>query len=386
MTGKMFKKFIVCVGILAFCSCSQSFHNWNNSDVDNYENKEDEKVCSVETSRWVNTPNEEAKIYNKRIPDLNSLIICRDKQCAPAQLSKSREYIFNSLAHIVDNNIDSTALLCEANPQAHVCTNPYLTIPARIGITPAYVYIDSAKIVDASIVKGKTALELILAYNLSYNGQSPNVCKPDTATMYVKSNNDIVLNGNGFACNMTSVGQTTIKVLFDIDFIDLDYGYIGGYYSIGLSGPATGGGNGYGIFRLQNDTHPLNPELLMTEDKKIEPVAIPTKIVRPEVDAKVLESIKENEVKEEPITPTVVDDKATTYGTVKKEQTEIVSENKEDNVPTIEDEEFEITADTVVSGDKVILKPKAQELRPYEVSPVDNEEKVEEIKINDYIQ
>ena len=65
--------------------------------------------------------------------------------------------------------------------------------------------------------------------------------------MYVKSNNDVVLNGNGFKCEMTSVGTTTIRVMFDIDYIDLDYGYIGGYYSIGLSGPANGGGSGYGL-------------------------------------------------------------------------------------------------------------------------------------------
>lgn len=52
----------------------------------------------------------------------------------------SREYIFNALAHIVDNNLDATALLCEANPQAHVCTNPYLTVPAKVGVTPAYVF------------------------------------------------------------------------------------------------------------------------------------------------------------------------------------------------------------------------------------------------------
>ena len=36
--------------------------------------------------------------------------------------------------------------------------------------------------------------------------------------------------------------QTMIKTLFVIDYIDLDYGYIGGFYSVGLSGPAYGGG------------------------------------------------------------------------------------------------------------------------------------------------
>jgi hypothetical protein len=79
--------------------------------------------------------------------------------------------------------------------------------------------------------------------------------------LYVKSNNKVVLNGNGFKCDMTSVGTTKIRILFNVDYIDLDYGYIGGYYSIGLSGPAYGGGNGYGLIRMINDVQPLKPVL-----------------------------------------------------------------------------------------------------------------------------
>jgi hypothetical protein len=218
-------------------------------------------VPAEEVQSFEADPDTAAKVFNKRVPPLNSLIVCRDKQCAPAELSKSREYIFNALAQVIDNNIDTTALLCEANPQAHVCTNPYLTVPAKIGVTPAYVFFDGVKIVDASLVKGGTGINLALGYNLSYNGQTPTVCKPDVAMLYVKSNNKVVLNGNGFKCDMTSVGTTKIRILFNVDYIDLDYGYIGGYYSIGLSGPAYGGGNGYGLIRMINDVQPLKPVL-----------------------------------------------------------------------------------------------------------------------------
>jgi hypothetical protein len=52
---------------------------------------------------------------------------------------------------------------------------------------------------------------------------------------------------------MTTIGTTTIQTVFAVDYIDMDYGYIGGFYSIGLSGPAFGGGNGYMMLRLPND-------------------------------------------------------------------------------------------------------------------------------------
>ncbi|MBR2274312.1 MAG: hypothetical protein IJ864_05770 [Alphaproteobacteria bacterium] len=278
---KKFLKLFLFVGGLGLVSCSAHSSWWNNGE---YEYKEPdtsvEKDVSTEDGFILATqqrsadevfghdPREAASVYNKRIPPLDTLIVCRDKQCAPAELSKSREYIFNALAQLLDNNLDTTALLCEANAQAHVCINPYLSVPAKIGVTPAYVYFDGVKVVDAALVKGKTAINLALGYNLSYNGQTPTVCKPDTAMLYVKNNNDIVLNGNGFKCDMTSVGATTIRVMFAIDYIDLDYGYIGGYYSIGMSGPATGGGSGYGMMRLPKDAHPLRPELKAPRSSK----------------------------------------------------------------------------------------------------------------------
>ena len=270
-------------GVWTLVSCSnQTVLDESVSERQNSDSQADAYQVA-ERDFYAENPKEVARLYNKRVPPLNSLIVCRDKQCAPAELSMSKEYIYNSLAHLVDNNLDTTALLCEANPQAHVCINPYLTVPAKIGVTPAYVYFDGVKFVDASATKGRTALNLALGYNLSYNGQTPTVCKPDEAMLYVKSNNDVVLNGNGFKCEMTSVGTTTIRVMFAIDYIDLDYGYIGGYYSIGLSGPAYGGGSGYGLIRLTKDARPLNPVLTTSATDSATSVSPAAAPVRPEV-------------------------------------------------------------------------------------------------------
>lgn len=60
---------------------------------------------------------------------------------------------------------------------------------------------------------------------------------------------------------MTAIGQSTVKTVFAIDYIDLDYGYIGGSYSVGISGPAYGGGNGYMLLRLPRNAYPLDPSL-----------------------------------------------------------------------------------------------------------------------------
>lgn len=302
---KIFKVFAVLSG-LGVASCSSL---WNDGEYEYVAPNDGDVIVDgyivpsepIKGDVFTEMPKDAAAVYNKRIPPLDTLIVCRDKQCAPAELSTSREYIFNALAQLVDNNLDATALLCEANAQAHVCINPYLTVPAKVGVTPAYVYMDGVKVVDASMGKGKTSINLALGYNLSYNGQTPTVCKPDKAMLYVKNNNDIVLNGNGFKCDLTSMGTTTIRVLFAIDYIDLDYGYIGGYYSVGLSGPATGGGSGYGMIRLPENSRPLNPKL--TANNKVKE-SVPT--LRRPIDKPSSPYVRENAVSNDvsqPVSP-----------------------------------------------------------------------------------
>ena len=412
MRKKSFCRLFLAAGVVTLAACADKEAWWNNGEYEytpvvNDSQYNGQDMTAADAAFLADNPEAAARVYNKRIPPLNSVVVCREKQCAPASLSASREYIFNALAHIIDNNLDETALLCEANPQAHVSTNPYLTVPAKIGVTPAYVFFDGVKIVDASTAKGKTALNLALGYNLSYNGQTPTVCKPDTAMLYVKGNNDIVLNGNGFKCDMTSVGTTTIRIMFDIDYIDLDYGYIGGYYSIGLSGPATGGGSGYGLIRLPGDTHPLNPALLAKEDKKAPAEIKPA--VKPEVNAEAVnqpiqtdenkaEKAEDKEVlpdsdrgenkvvapdkpREKLKLPEDIADGGMNKGESPKAQHFETEENRAHSNSNVM-QPIRITPDTVVKSDRLILKPEEpQDIRPFEVEG--EEPEFEEIYVDD---
>lgn len=393
MQKMLFFRLFLALGVIGVASCSSNSYDeviiddvyaGDEQDLSVSSSRTEGRVyngqyMTVDNSQFLsNSPDESAKVFNKRLPPLNSLIVCRDRQCAPSDLSRSKEYIFSALAQLIDNNLDQTALLCEANPQAHVCMNPYLTVPAKIGVTPAYVYMDGVKLVDASIVDGKPAIKLALNYNISYNGQTPTVCKPDTAVLYVKNNRDVVLNGNGFKCEMTSLGTTTIRVLFNVDYIDLDYGYIGGYYSIGLSGPAVGGGSGYGLIRLIENAFPLNP------------------ILTGEVSSE--KSSKIDEKKQETLKPLVKDvsldvsEKREGVVPVEVKLQEDVDIKEVDNYSESEQMEEEnsaypngFTQDSVVSADKLVLRPKATDLRPIEVHSNDFDEVGVE-DLDDYIK
>ena len=45
-----------------------------------------------------------------------------------------------------------------------------------------------------------------------------------------------------------------MSILVNLDYIDLDYGILGGYYSIGTQGSTSGGGTGYALFKTEYST------------------------------------------------------------------------------------------------------------------------------------
>lgn len=190
----------------------------------------------------------------------NTVAVCRDKQCAPIKLSASKEYIFNSLAHMLSNNNRHKALVCEASPDSRVCIDTAVRLPITVGIIPANMFIDAVKITDMSVAKGSPEINLVLNYNISYNNQTPE-CTASRTMLYVRNADNIIMEDGGYECKMTAIGMTSVKTLITVDYVDLDYGYIGGFYSIGLSGPAKGGGTGYMLFRLPKDAFPLSPAL-----------------------------------------------------------------------------------------------------------------------------
>ena len=220
-------------------------------------------IGSCSTSAYnVNTTR--AEEWQPQIDLPPSVVVCRDKQCAPAKLSMSKEYIYNSLTHLLENNAHERAQICQADSMTHVCTEDYLTLPITVGVTPAHMYIQDVEIADVSLALSRKSIDLLLNYGVSYNAQVP-TCKPSQSLIYVKNTKNIVLEDSGYTCKMTTIGNTTIKSLFAIDYIDLDYGFIGGYYSIGLSGPAYGGRSGYMLFKFQNNAYPLSADLILSE-------------------------------------------------------------------------------------------------------------------------
>ena len=98
------------LGVIGMASCSNNAYNDSFHEDVYFESEQSLAVSpsreagrvyngqymAVDNARYLEgNPEDSAKIFNKRVPKLNSLIVCRDKQCAPANLAQSKEYIFN---------------------------------------------------------------------------------------------------------------------------------------------------------------------------------------------------------------------------------------------------------------------------------------------------
>ncbi len=243
----LFKKLILLASVCGLCGCE---YLRNHTAQDIFSLKFDDQKVEAQTVA-ASTSLKDSK---------RQVVVCRSHQCAPANLSMSKEYIYNSLLQLFDNNNYQKMLVCEADSQSHICLENNITLPLRVGAVPTNMYIDSIKITDVISGNQNNALNLILNYDITYGGQTAE-CSPAKSLLFARQINHVIMEDSGYNCKMTTIGMSNVKTVFAIDYIDLDYGYIGGLYSIGVSGPAFGGGSGYMLLRLPKNAHPLSPAL-----------------------------------------------------------------------------------------------------------------------------
>ncbi len=196
---------------------------------------------------------EQTTIITPKAP--SSVIMCRSQQCAPARTGMTREFLYNSLLNLLDNNLNSTVLLCDADPNSRMCVENYIQFNIKAGASPATVVIDSAKLFDVKLHKKEQVVTAAFEYNMLYNGLKP-ACQPSNNSLFVKSADSVILEDTGFKCKFTTIGTSLVSTVFAIDYVDLDYGVIGANYSVGVAGPAFGGGSGYVLFRFQKNAPP----------------------------------------------------------------------------------------------------------------------------------
>jgi hypothetical protein len=178
------------------------------------------------------------------------VIVCREHGCTKLNDRITRTFLFNSLSNMFMMNTHSRMNVCEADPFTRACLQSGISFPVRAGIASALVKIPRATINSVNLSTGLSKATVGITYEFLVNGIGVR-CEPTTADIVVPSNTNAMLTNREFTCNMTTDGLTNVSLLINIDYIDLDYGILGGYYSFGLQGPTAGGGTGYALFKTE---------------------------------------------------------------------------------------------------------------------------------------
>ncbi len=181
------------------------------------------------------------------------MIVCRNFGCTRLNDRITRTFLFNSLANMFMMNAHSRVYICEADPFSRDCLQSGISFPVRSGIANALVKIPKATISQVNVSTGLSKATVGMTYEFLVNGIDRR-CEPTVMDIMVPINSQATLSNREFACSMTSDGLSNVSLLVSIDYIDLDYGILGGYYSLGMQGPTTGGGTGYALFKTEFTT------------------------------------------------------------------------------------------------------------------------------------
>ena len=181
------------------------------------------------------------------------MVICRNFGCTRLNDKITRTFLFNSLVNMFMMNAHSRVYICEADPFSRDCLQSGLSFPVRAGIANALVKIPKATISQVNVSTGLSRATINMTYEMLVNGIS-RVCEPTIMDIVIPNNSAAMLSNREFTCNLTSDGFSNVSLLVNIDYIDLDYGILGGYYSLGTQGPTTGGGTGYALFKTEFTT------------------------------------------------------------------------------------------------------------------------------------
>ncbi len=277
----------------------------------------------------------------------NTVLICRSKQCAAAEYTMSKEFLFNKLAAFTEHNLGKKILLCEADPVSRVCYNNALTLKANTSLTKATIEIPYATLLDAKLTSGKTALDLILDYQISV-GQNRPKCEVAVSQLSVDFIDKVQMRSSDFRCGITNTGNTYFNMTFNINYIDFDYGTLGAYYTVASGGTVQSGKTGYMLMRFtQNMPSTVSEYMLQGPDPDLKSEVY----FNGETAAGSDDIIHTSSVEVIPVMPAVK-----TNITTKKEVTE------NGDLVSIQEQQIQYTQDTlngpVVQTDSKILQDK----------------------------
>ena len=178
------------------------------------------------------------------------IVLCRRKGCTQISDRMTRSYLFNTFANLMLVNDKTKAFLCEADPITRACLANEIKYALNVGGAAGIISIPSVTITEVTFSKNLSRITFMLHYDLYLNGLK-SFCSTSYNAMDVNDRRQVIVRDNQYRCQFTADMPSHVSTMFNVDYVDLDYGIIGAYYSTGITGDSSGGSSGYVLFKLQ---------------------------------------------------------------------------------------------------------------------------------------
>ena len=235
-----------------------------------WEFEDEEEIAMIKSSdkaSWARNSSTYTKGYDKSsgkensskmgdaivVDDLNNskpVVICRQKGCTELNDKMTKSYLFNTIASLFYVNNKTKVYMCEANTSTRACISNGLKYAVNIGGTAGVIYIPSLTVTDVSFSKNLQRINFMFSYDLYANGLK-SFCTSAYNTIEFSDTKQVLIRDNNYKCQLTSDLPSVSYNIYNIDYVDLDYGIIGAYYSTGMSGASHGGHDGYVLMKFQ---------------------------------------------------------------------------------------------------------------------------------------
>lgn len=192
-----------------------------------------------------------AFLYTGHIAQATALptVVCQNKKCYPAEVSLSRESLFDRVQNLINENINKDILICEANPQSKMCLTRGFSLPLNSSSVSTKIDFLSAKITSNKHIENSTGTDLIIDYKTKSDKVFP-YCQTAFSRLGVLDRNSMQLVAPDFTCSFGNTNQTILSLTYHIDYINFDNGSVGAYYSIAAGQKLRGQSHGYVLFRF----------------------------------------------------------------------------------------------------------------------------------------
>lgn len=210
-------------------------------------------------------------------PTASSVLVCRAQQCAAAEYSLSKEFLFNKLNALFTTNQNKKVLVCEADETTRTCTDDAIEVAVRSSIVPSTARISSFEVVDSKLMPD-LSLDLILDYDIAINDLKP-MCQSARGFISVPFVDKIQMTVPDFSCQITATGNTAVNMTYSIDYVDFDYGILGAHYALGFGEVFQGGKNGYTLLRFTDKIDMSDTDMTKLLNPAPKPESVERKLV-----------------------------------------------------------------------------------------------------------